>query len=330
MQASMLKILTFLTGASLMLLFTGSAMADQYGYYAPAYYVAAPAFYRPTAPAPHAYHPSYRYRAHPAYNQPRRQSRSWLNDTDKPANQARAGAGHRNATAIQNHGTGDRADNSGTQMSDRKRQFITALLPHIEQENKRLLELRNTVSDIIDKLETNKTVDESAQQQLNKLATRYRVDGDPLRDRSARGELLRKIDIIPASLALAQAANESAWGESRFAQEANNLFGIWTYDQAKGLKPKNRDNDKTHLVRIFDDIGSSVRYYMYNLNSHPAYRELRQIRQQLRASGKDINGYALAAGLEKYSAQGQVYIELIRDLIEQNEWALLDSDNQHA
>jgi Bax protein len=69
---------------------------------------------------------------------------------------------------------------------------------------------------------------------------------------------------------------------------------------------------------------------MYNLNSHPAYRELRQIRQQLRASGKDINGYALAAGLEKYSAQGQVYIELIRDLIEQNEWALLDSDNQHA
>ena len=141
---------------------------------------------------------------------------------------------------------------------------------------------------------------------------------------------MRKIDIIPASLALAQAANESAWGESRFAQEANNLFGIWTYDRAKGLKPKNRENGKTHLVRIFDDIGASVRYYMYNLNSHPAYRELRQIRQQLRASGRAINGYALAAGLEKYSSQGTTYIELIRDLIEQNEWALLDSENQQA
>jgi Bax protein len=330
MQATMLKSLTFLTGTLLMLLFTGSAMADRYGYYAPAYRVATPAFYRPTAPAPNAYHPSYRYRTYPAYNPPRRQSRSSLNDTDKSENQARAAAGHRNATAIQNHGTGDRAVNSLTQMSDRKRQFITALLPHIEQENRRLIELRNTVSDIIEKLETNKTVDESAQQQLNRLAASYRIDGDPLRDRSARDELLRKIDIIPASLALAQAANESAWGESRFAQEANNLFGIWTYDQAKGLKPKNRETGKTHLVRIFDDIGASVRYYMHNLNSHPAYRELRQIRQRLRASGKDINGYALAAGLEKYSAQGQVYIELIRELIEQNEWALLDSDNQHA
>ncbi|MBT8129316.1 MAG: glucosaminidase domain-containing protein [Gammaproteobacteria bacterium] len=326
----MVKILTFLAVTWLMLLFTGHAIANQYGYYPPARYASAPAYYRSYAPAPYAYHPASRYRTEPAYYRPQRHVRNPVFDTSRGGTQAQSAAEDRSVVLMQNHGSGDQAENSVTQMSDKKRQFISALLPHIEQENKRLTELRNTVSAIIDKLETSNTLDGSAQQQLNKLAARYRVKGDPLRDKAARDELLRKIDIIPASLALAQAANESAWGESRFAQEANNLFGIWTYDQAKGLKPKNRENGKTHRVRIFDDIGASVRYYIYNLNSHPAYRELRQIRQQLRVAGKDIDGYALAAGLEKYSAQGQVYIELIRDLIEQNEWALLDSENRHA
>lgn len=326
----MVKILVFSALISLILLLSGQAVANPYGYYAPVQYAPAPAFYRPYAPVPPPRYPVYRYRAAPAaHGQPQRRAHDPVIDTATGI-QTQAAIVERSAGVLNKQRSGERAANITAQVSDRKRQFITALLPHIEQENRRLIQLRNTVSDIIDKLETKKIVDDSAQQKLNRLATRYRVDGDPLRDKSARDELLRKIDIIPASLALAQAANESAWGESRFAQEANNLFGIWTYDQAKGLKPKNRENGRTHLVRIFDDIGASVRYYMYNLNSHPAYRELRQIRQQLRASGKDINGYALAAGLEKYSAQGQVYIELIRDLIEQNEWALLDSDNQNA
>ena len=326
----MLKILVFSVLISFILLFTGQSIANQYGYYPPAHYAPAPAFYRAYAPVPPAYYPVYRYRAYPAYTQPSRQSRGPLLDSSKSGDQARVAAEESSDVAMQKHDSSDASVNSVTQMSDRKRQFIAALLPYIEQENRRLSAMRSRLSAIFDELESNATVDASAQQQLKKLAARYRVEGDPLQHRAAREELLRKIDIIPASLALAQAANESAWGESRFAREANNLFGIWTYDQGKGLKPKNRENGKTHLVRIFDDIGASVRYYVYNLNSHPAYRELREIRQQLRVSGKDINGYALAAGLENYSAQGEVYIELIRGLIEQNEWALLDSDNQRA
>jgi Bax protein len=319
----MVKILTFLAVTWLVLLFTGHATANQYGYYPPAQYASAPAFYRSYAPAPYAYHPASRYR-------PQRHVRSPVFESSRARTQTQSAAEDRNVALMQSHGSGDQAENSVVQINGKKQKFINALLPYITQENRRLSAVRNRLSAIIDKLETSNTLDGSSQQQLNKLAARYRVKGDPLHDRSARDELLRKIDIIPASLALAQAANESAWGESRFAQEANNLFGIWTYDQAKGLKPKNIENGKTHRVRIFDDIGASVRYYMYNLNSHPAYRELRQIRQQLRAAGKDIDGYALAAGLEKYSAQGQAYIELIRDLIEQNEWALLDSENPHA
>ena len=132
------------------------------------------------------------------------------------------------------------------------------------------------------------------------------------------------------SLVLVQVVNESVWGWSRFAQEVNNLFGIWTYDEDKGIKPLNREEGKTHLVRIFDDYGESVSYYMHTLNSHPAYRELREIRQQLRTSGQEIDGHKLAAGLEKYSARGQVYIELIRSLIRQNRWAQLDTANQSA
>lgn len=326
----MVKILAFSALTSFMLLLSGQTIANQYGYYAPVQYAPAPAFYRPHAPVPPPYYPVYRYRAAPAaYKQPQRQAHDPVIDTANGI-QPRAAIEERSNVAMQKHGRGERAADSITDISDRKRQFISALLPYIEQENRRLSSMRNRLTAIIDQLETGAAVEASAQQQIKKLAAEYRVEGDPLQDRSARDELLRKIDIIPASLALAQAANESAWGESRFAQEANNLFGIWTYDQAKGLKPKNRVNGKTHLVRIFDDIGASVRYYVYNLNSHPAYRELREIRQQLRESGKDINGYALAAGLENYSALGQAYIELIRELIEQNEWALLDSDQQRA
>jgi Bax protein len=213
-------------------------------------------------------------------------------------------------------------------LSNKKQQFINELLPYIEQENRRLMLLRARVERIIAGIENNTALAESEQQQIIRLAKKYRVDGNPLQSDVARKELHRKIDLIPASLALAQAANESAWGKSRFAREANNLFGIWTYDQDKGLKPQDREEGKTHLVRVFDDFGESVRYYMYTLNSHPAYDKLRDIRQQLRESGLIIDGHALAAGLEKYSAKGEMYIDMIQDLIKHNEWAQLDDGDQ--
>jgi Bax protein len=211
-----------------------------------------------------------------------------------------------------------------------KQVFIASLLPSIKKENRRLLELRQTVEQLLDELDAGGSLSQREQQQIKDLAKQYRVKQDPLTSKAARSELLRKIDIIPSSLTLAQAANESAWGQSRFAQEANNLFGIWTYDKDKGLKPGNREQGKKHLVRIFDDIGESVRYYMHMLNSHPAYDGLRRIREDLRASGQTIDGHTLAAGLEKYSAKGQQYIDLIQSLIRQNKWARLDSNNQSA
>ena len=187
--------------------------------------------------------------------------------------------------------------------------------------------LREEVSGLLNR-QAYGTLDDTGKQRLRKLAASYRIDDDPVDSASARQALLHRIDIIPSSLALAQAANESAWGKSRFAREANNLFGIWTYDEDKGLKPRNREAGKTHLVRIFDDYGDSVRYYMHLLNSHPAYADLREIRVQLRTARQTIDGHSLASGLDKYSAKGKEYVDLIKSLIRQNEWARLDMDNQ--
>jgi len=319
----------------LMTLFSGHAVAYQYGYYSPNPYGAQRAYNNPYARAPQPYYPAYRYPP-----QPRHAYASARLPVQAPAVNRRdviapehAAANSPSRTVEVTAETPDKSKKTvenGSVLSGKKHEFITTLLPYIQTENRRLTALRNKLSGMFSKLETGAVLTTPEQLQISKLANKYRVKGDPLVDITAREEMLRKIDIVPSSLALAQAANESAWGKSRFAQEANNLFGIWTYDQDKGLKPNKREQGKTHLVRIFDDFSESVRYYMYTLNSHPAYKELREIRQQLRASDQIIDGHRLAAGLEKYSAKGQAYIVLIQSLIKQNEWALLDTGNQRV
>jgi Bax protein len=320
----------FAMAATLAALFSGQAAAYQYGYYAPHAYGDPRGYYQPYARAPYPdYYAAQRYRVQPAYTRAL---------APVPAS---AGVASRDVhiTEIHRHTDSGRSQNESPQvaaetmaqrpeLNSKKQQFINQLLPYIEEENRRLTILRARVERTIAAIENNVAVTEAEQQHIISLANSYRVDGNPLQYKTAREELLRKIDLIPSSLALAQAANESAWGESRFAREANNLFGIWTYDENKGLKPRDREEGKKHLVRIFDNFGESVRYYMYTLNSHPAYEELRDIRQQLRQADHVIDGHALAAGLEKYSAKGDMYIDLIQDLIRQNEWARLDAGDQ--
>ena len=318
-----------------MTLFSGHAMAYQYGYYPPNPYSAPRAYENPYAHAPQPYYPAYRYppRLRHAYAPARLPVQAPAVNRKDVKTPELAATKSPSATVELTTGTSDKSEEAvknASVLTGKKHEFITTLLPYIQTENRHLTALRNKLTGMFSKLETGAVLSTSEQLQISKLANTYRVKGDPLVDITAREEMLRKIDIIPSSLALAQAANESAWGESRFAQEANNLFGIWTYDQDKGLKPNKREEGKTHLVRVFDDLSESVRYYMYTLNSHPAYQELREIRLQLRASGQVIDGHRLAAGLEKYSAKGQAYIVLIQSLIKQNEWALLDTDNQQA
>ena len=204
-------------------------------------------------------------------------------------------------------------------------QFVESLLPLIETENQRILALRQDLLDLSGRLDSGIGLDRVQRERLRQLARTYRIEGNPLEDAGVREALIRKVDSVPASLALAQAANESAWGKSRFAREGNNLFGIWTYDEDKGIVPRRRTPGKKHLVRKFDSVGESVRYYLHTLNSHPAYESMREIRAGMRASGRAPDALLLAAGLTRYSAKGEQYVELIREMIRRFDLAVYDA-----
>jgi Bax protein len=209
-------------------------------------------------------------------------------------------------------------------VSDRKQLFIETLLPVIEMENLRVLKQRERALQLLQQASLGRQPEADAIQWLQQLAKSYRVEGDPLADAAAAAALQARVDAVPTGLALAQAANESGWGSSRFAQEANNLFGIWTYDPKQGIKPKQRASGKSHLVRVFDSLRQSVRIYLHTLNSHPAYKPLRSRRAQLRKDRLPLEAAVLADGLVKYSELGQDYVTIIKSVIRDNELERFD------
>ncbi len=209
---------------------------------------------------------------------------------------------------------------------ERRALFFRTLLPLAMAENERMLRLREEVTQLESRLqEEGREPDAEEQDWLRSLFEHFRLSGDPMAadDREA---LLRRMDVIPVSLALAQAANESGWGTSRFTREANNLFGEWTWTAETGLLPERRAEGATHFVRSFPTLAASVRSYVRNLNSHPAYQPLRDIRTRLRANDQEITGTELAAGLERYSERGEAYIREIRAMIRQNRLEELEPD----
>jgi Bax protein len=133
-----------------------------------------------------------------------------------------------------------------------------------------------------------------------------------------------RVDEIPPSLALAQAAIESAWGTSRFAVQGNNLFGQWCYKKGCGLVPLRRDSGSRHEVAKFSSVTQSVNAYMRNLNTHRAYSDLRANRAQLKATEQNVTGHLLAANLLDYSELREVYVEEIRAVIRINKLAQYD------
>ena len=134
------------------------------------------------------------------------------------------------------------------------------------------------------------------------------------------------MDIIPVSIAIAQAANESGWGTSRFALEGNALFGQWTWSK-KGISPKNKDPDQTHKILQFQVLKASVRAYKNNLNTHNAYREFREVRAKLKQNGIKVTGLALTKYIKNYAAIGEKYVEIIDGIIESNSLTDFDKAN---
>jgi Bax protein len=201
---------------------------------------------------------------------------------------------------------------------DKKSNFFTYLQKRIEKANDYVWAEREFVLGYREKLKAG-TVGDSEQKQFTQLVTRYKLNGSTYQTDEDFDALLLRVDVVPASLVLAQGANESAWGTSRFATEGKNFFGIWCYSKGCGLKPKRANTGTSHEVRKFETVQGGVSFYVHNLNIGHAYDSLRAQRAELRSDSKNLSGVKLATGLVRYSERGIAYVEEIQEMIEHND-----------
>ncbi len=198
--------------------------------------------------------------------------------------------------------------------SEKKQQFFAFMKPRVEQENKRITEQRKQLL----KLQDKKQLSRSDMQWLQTLAKEYEVNIDEQLTPKQWQRLKARVDVIPLEMALVQAANESAWGTSRFARKGNNYFGQWCYEKGCGIVPEQRAAGATHEVRSFSDARESVDAYMNNINTTRAYAEFRNLRQQSRNKGRALNAEKLVLGLKSYSERGMDYVKTIQAMIRSN------------
>jgi Bax protein len=208
---------------------------------------------------------------------------------------------------------------------DKKRTFLYGLVPAVLAVNEEVTLERRRLRSLTAARKSGKAWTADQSRWLGALAERYQVDGKP-GDAATLDELANRVDVIPASLVLAQAAMESGWATSRFAAEGSALFGQWTYG-GDGIKPKEQRTETkgNYRVQSFDSPRDSIRAYLLNLNTHAAYKELRAERRRLRKAGKGMTGTALAAGLLHYSERGQAYVDELRSVIRVNRLHLADA-----
>lgn len=199
----------------------------------------------------------------------------------------------------------------------KKRAFFDYLRPYVKRENARLRSLRRQLIEIQQKKEKQLRISLEEYAFLYSLYDEFRMEVAET-DQSMLRELLKRVDIIPDPLVLMQAANESAWGTSRFAVEGYNFFGQWCFREGCGLVPHERVEGSYHEVAKFANPAASIKSYFYNLNTFHTYESLRVIRARLRAEGKPVSGVALAAGLGSYSERGEDYIAEISGMIRFN------------
>ena len=194
--------------------------------------------------------------------------------------------------------------------------FIKIVLPLILNENQKITADRKKLFALLNK--NFNTIGERVW--LKRRFKEYKIDDQDL------AKLKMRMDIIPVSIAIAQAANESGWGTSRFALDGNALFGQWTWSK-KGISPKDADPDQNHKILQFQVLKASVKAYKNNLNTHNAYKSFREARAKLRQNNSSINGLELTKHLKSYASIGEKYVTILDDIIERN--SLTDFDNSN-
>jgi Bax protein len=198
----------------------------------------------------------------------------------------------------------------------KKKLFYLITLPIIHESNRLILEDREMIINIEKKF-LRKTLIENEVNETVRLAVKYKLDYSTI-DLKLFRDLKQRINIIPVSLALAQAIVESGWGQSRFALEGNALYGQWTTNEQKGIIPEDRDEDKTHAVRKFENLQQSVQAYMHNINTHRAYYSFRVVRRIAERVQYTDPISAKVKFLAAYAEIGQEYVDKLELIIESN------------
>ncbi len=208
----------------------------------------------------------------------------------------------------------------------KKEIFIKTLLPIIYNENKKILAQRLRILSIQQSLDSQNTLSKENQIFIEKMANYYNIKTTDRLKVDVINELTIKVDIIPNSIVLAQAANESGWGSSRFARDFNALFGQYTYDENKGIKPSFRDKNEKHLIKFFPNIHESVRSYLLNINTNVAYYDFRKLRNSLRQDLNKLTYEPLIKTLDNY-AEDKNYIKTLKSIIRVNQLYKFDTED---
>lgn len=203
-------------------------------------------------------------------------------------------------------------------VKEKKRQFFAFIRPAIEHHHDQILKQRSQLISIREEYLTNNHLSTADQVLIANLIIKYKVN-NKYNVQSKLNRLLNKIDIVPIPLTLVQAANESAWGTSRFSRVGLNFFGIWCFKKGCGMVPNGRDFDADHEVEAFQSVEDAIRRYTFNINTNRAYRVFRKIRKQYRDDNLPLSSEALAEGLIHYSERGDEYVNELIEMIRHNQ-----------
>lgn len=199
-----------------------------------------------------------------------------------------------------------------------KKEFVNILEPLIEKANAKVLEERAFVKEFFANASSRgfRSFSKHELQNMIKIAKKYRI-----KKLFARSEFLKKVDVIPVSLGLTQGALESGWAKSRFVKEANNIFGHWTWGEV-GLVPNDREEGKSHKIRIFKSLQNSVNAYVLNLNRNYAYKDFRHLRHIYKKTDKKFTGLDAATTMHNYSELDDEYVTIIQKMMQRNNFSV--------
>ena len=210
---------------------------------------------------------------------------------------------------------------------ERKETFLNFLQDYVDEQNHLISLDRLRLVAISETLRSDGALTRDSRDWLLELAVRYEVAEEDFADRDAwLEELLFRVDVVPTSLVLAQAANESAWGTSRFTREGNNIFGQWCYTPGCGIVPRQRNQGAIHEVRSFTTLHDAMSAYFVNLNTNENYQFFRELRQTMKLQQRELDPLVLAFGLNRYSQRGRNYVDELQTIIVQNDLTARDGD----